>query len=357
MDFDFERVILGGDHLGPNAWQKENAKDAMAKARDLVRTCVMAGFRKIHLDASMRCADDPGEVNQPLDEHIVAERTAELCMVAEEASRKVAETSQAPLYVIGTEVPVPGGAQEELRNISVTNVKDVKRTIEKTKQAFLSKGLEAAWERVIAVVVQPGVEFSNNTIVEYDSKNAHELSQFIQGIPNLVYEAHSTDYQTKESLRQMVKDHFAILKVGPWLTFAFREAVFALSFMEDEWLSNKKSVSLSRIRDVLDRVMQNNPIYWERYYHGDEVAISFARKYSYSDRIRYYWPDSNVTAALSRMIKNLTENPVPLTLLSQYLPVQYDAVREGRISNSPLELIYDKIMEVTRIYSYAVKSN
>jgi len=353
MDFDFNRVILGGDHLGPNVWRAGNAKNAMVKACDLVSACVMAGFRKIHLDASMRCADDPGDTTQPLDEQIVAERAAELCMVAEETSTKGAQTSQLPLYVIGAEVPVPGGAQEELTGVSITSVKDVQQTIERTKQVFLSKGLNSAWERVIAVVVQPGVEFSDTTLIEYDSNKAGELSQFILDVPNFVYEAHSTDYQTKESLRKMVEDHFAILKVGPWLTFAFREAVFALSFMEDEWLSGKKSVSLSQIREVLDKVMQNNPIYWRQYYRGDDAAISFARKYSYSDRIRYYWPDPDVEKALSVMIKNLTENPVPLTLLSQHMPEQYNGVREGRILNNPVELIHDKIMEVTRIYSYA----
>lgn len=39
---------------------------------------------------------------------------------------------------------------------------------------------------------------------------------------HLVFEAHSTDYQTKEAYKQLVHDHFAILKVGPALTFAMR---------------------------------------------------------------------------------------------------------------------------------------
>ena len=53
-------VILGGDHLGPWVWQGEPA-GRMAKARKLVRSCVLAGYTKIHLDASMRCADDQGD--------------------------------------------------------------------------------------------------------------------------------------------------------------------------------------------------------------------------------------------------------------------------------------------------------
>src|SRR5690606_36447469 len=57
--FPRERIILGGDHLGPNCWQNENAADAMEKSVELIKTYVAAGFSKIHLDASMSCADDP----------------------------------------------------------------------------------------------------------------------------------------------------------------------------------------------------------------------------------------------------------------------------------------------------------
>jgi len=353
LGFDFNKVILGGDHLGPNAWQIENARDAMAKASDMVHAYVAAGFKKIHLDTSMRCADDSGDESRPLDETIVAERAAELCRFTEEALSKDFETSRLPLYVIGTEVPVPGGSKEQLKDVSVTCVEDVQQTIEKTKQSFFSNGLESAWERVIAVVVQPGVEFSDSAVIEYDPEKARKLSEFIMNNPNLVYEAHSTDYQTIKSLKQMVRDHFAILKVGPWLTFAFREAVFALSFMEDEWLSDKKGISLSNIRKVLSKVMKDNPGYWRNYYHGDDDAVAFALKYSYSDRVRYYWSDNYVKSALQKLIKNLTENPVPLTLLSQYLPEQYNFVRDKQISNNPVDLIRDKIMKVIKIYSDA----
>src|SRR5512143_1280579 len=55
----FEKVILGGDHLGPHVWQGEPAQEAMAKAKVMVRDYVEAGFAKLHLDCSMRLADDP----------------------------------------------------------------------------------------------------------------------------------------------------------------------------------------------------------------------------------------------------------------------------------------------------------
>ena len=63
----------------------------------------------------------------------------------------------------------------------------------------------------------------------------------------IVYEAHSTDYQKKDSLKKMVEDNFAILKVGPWLTFAFREAVFALAKIEEELLKTYRNVKQSNV--------------------------------------------------------------------------------------------------------------
>src|SRR5690606_35340146 len=101
----------------------------------------------------------------------------------------------------------------------------------------------------------------------------------------------STDYQRPAALRELVEDHFAILKVGPWLTYAFREAVFALEMIEREWLGARRSAQLSGLRDVMERVMVEDPTHWRGHYTGYEAAMKYARTYSYSDRIRYYWPN------------------------------------------------------------------
>ena len=348
-DFPVERIILGGDHLGPNAWRKEDAHAAMSKARELIHDYVAAGFTKIHLDASMACADD----RLPLADEIIADRSAELCGIAESTHAKKAVGIPAPVYVIGTEVPAPGGAQEEISGIKITAPQDVDRIISLTRNAFLTRGLHSAWERVIAVVVQPGVEFGVHSVVDYNREKAGQLSRKIESYDNLVYEAHSTDYQTGDALREMVEDHFAILKVGPWLTFAFREAVFALAHIEREWLADRKGVQLSNILNVIETVMSEDSKYWKKYYHGDETEISFARKYSYSDRIRYYWRYPNIQQLLGLMMKNLSIQPIPLTLISQYLPSQYDALREGRIQNVPADLIREKIIDVIDRYAFA----
>jgi len=347
------RVALGGDHLGPWVWQDEPAASAMAKARDLVRDYVLAGFTKIHLDASMRCADDPGDPAAFLDEEIATARTAELCRVAEDAHATLPQGSPPPAYVIGTEVPTPGGERADREAPSVTRAEDVERTIALARGAFEREGLQAVWERVIAVVTQPGVEFGDDVVFDYEPERARELSAFIERAEGLVYEAHSTDYQTAATLTRMVEDHFAILKVGPWLTFAMREALFALECIEGELLADRDDVEPSRLREVLETTMVRHPEHWSSYYRGDEARLRLARAFSYSDRCRYYWPRPELREARARLVENLSERPIPLTLLAQFLPTGYEAVRAGAVAARPEELVRFKIAEVLDRYAAA----
>jgi len=323
----------------------------MAKARRLVGDCVMAGYTKLHLDVSMRLGDDPPE--RPVDDEAVAERAADLCQAAETAWARLPEGSPPPVYVVGTEVPIPGGELAGQAAPAVTRVEDVERTLTLTQEAFLRRGMHAAWDRVVAVVVQPGVEFGDAVIFEYDRTAVTDLTRFIERTRFVTYEAHSTDYQTPDALREMVEDHFAILKVGPWLTFALREALFALDSIEQEWLGRGADVTRSHLRETLERVMVEHPADWQPYYRGDEVELRFARDFSFSDRSRYYWPRPEVQAALDRLLRNLAVRPIPLALLSQYLPVEYQAVRDGALRNDPGKLIRHRIVEVMNYYAAA----
>jgi D-tagatose-1,6-bisphosphate aldolase subunit GatZ/KbaZ len=353
MNFPTESIVFGGDHLGPHVWRMEPSSSAMQKAQELVRQCVLAGYTKIHLDASMRLADDSGDRHQPLAAEIISDRAAELCKVAEEAHSQLPPGSPAPLYVIGTEVPIPGGEVLDAQAPEVTHVEDLSQTLQLAHRAFKKRGLEVAWRRVIAVVVQPGVEFGDAIVFPYLPEKAHALSQCVPDQWHGVYEAHSTDYQQSAALRHMVRDHFAILKVGPWLTFAFREAAFALESVEQEWLGSRKGTVLSGLREALDDAMLADPQYWRNYYVGDDAALRFARKYSLSDRSRYYWQVPAVAASLHKLLANLITHPAPVTLLSQYLPNQTAAVLAHLISNNPEDLIRNKIGEVIDNYAYA----
>src|ERR1035441_6523144 len=343
------RILLGADHLGPYCWRSESASTAMTKACDLASQSVLAGYHKIHLDASMPCGDDPPS----LTARVVAERTAALCHAAEESFLLLPPGSPRPLYVIGTEVPVPGGEVSVGECPSPTKLEDVQQSLEAFRAAFMARGLSSAWENVIGMVVQPGVEFGDSFIFDYDHEMARHLVLGLPEHPQMVYEAHSTDYQTPSSLARMVKDHFGILKVGPWLTFAFREAVFALANIEREMPEHK--MNASGVRDALESEMRRHPEYWRSYYVGCEEQKVFARAFSLSDRCRYYWPQLPVKEAVDRLMHNL-KGPLPLVLLSQYLPYEHDAIRSGHIENSASAVIIYHIQRILKMYAAACNS-
>jgi D-tagatose-1,6-bisphosphate aldolase subunit GatZ/KbaZ len=348
-----ERVLLGGDHLGPSVWQEEPAEVAMPKAMQLIRAYVAAGYVKLHLDASMLLGDD--DPAGPLDPGVSARRLAALAKAAEQAHAEIG-TANLPCYVVGTDVPIPGGAQvrtdgaESAGPFQVTQVEDLCCSLEMTREAFFRQGLQSAWERVLAVVVQPGVEFGDDFVHAYQPEAVLSLVGFIENRPGLVYEAHSTDYQCRTALRHLVRDHFAILKVGPALTYAFREASFALAMIENELFPPAER---SRLIEVLEEAMCRVPQHWQKHYHGSPVEQALARKYSRSDRVRYYWPDLQVQAALQKLIANLSSRPLPAGLISQYSPAQFRRIREGDLENTPKAILLDRIDEVLDDYAYA----
>lgn len=345
VGFNRSRILLGGDHLGPNVWQNLPPDIAMEKADLLIAQYVAAGFRKIHLDCSMSCAGDP----VPLSDAIIAGRAARLAAVAEKAYQDVG--GEAPVYVIGTEVPVPGGAAEDLGELAVTTPEAARATIETHRAIFQAQGLDAAWERVVAAVVQPGVEFDHHQVVDYVPAKARALSQAIDAYGHMVYEAHSTDYQTPEALASLVRDHFAILKVGPGVTFALREALWALDAIEREWVPQGRS----GFRDAAMAAMRENPKHWAKYYHAEGRGLDYDLQYSLSDRIRYYWPEGAVRDAQEKLFANLTASPPPLSLISQYMPAAYTALRAGHCQNEPASLVIEQIIAVLASYSAACR--
>ena len=347
-----ERLILGGDHLGPYPWRDRPAAEAMAAARELVRSCAAAGYSKLHLDTSMCCADDGGLEAEPLPQETATARAADLCRAAEEARAALPAGAPAPVYVIGTEVPAPGGETSASGRPAVTPARDVERVLDMTREAFAAAGVDAAWERVVAIVVQPGVEFGDETVTDYDRDAAAGLGDALRSRPGIVFEAHSTDYQLPQALRALVEDHFGILKVGPWLTFALREAVFALEAIEGELLGSRRAPP-SGVRAALEAAMLAQPGYWRPYHAGDDEGTRLARSFSYSDRCRYYWPQLPVRRAVDTLLGNLRSRVIPPALLSQYLPGEYERVREGQLGTDPAELTRAHIERVLDVYGAA----
>ena len=236
------RVVLGGDHLGPLNWQDLSEDEAMAKAEELVTEYTIAGFGKIHLDTSMRVASD--DVNAPLDLRVCARRGARLANCVKSAYiKRLTFDPQAirPVLVIGSEVPIPGGSQQHENSITPTSPEEFHHQYQVFREEFEAAG--ASFDDVVAFVVQPGVEFGDDFVFQYNRANASLLTEALKGYHPLVFEGHSTDYQTQTSLTQMVEDGIRILKVGPALTFGLREALLLAEEVETLIISDPKKRS------------------------------------------------------------------------------------------------------------------
>jgi D-tagatose-1,6-bisphosphate aldolase subunit GatZ/KbaZ len=334
-------LILGGDHLGPNPWKHLPPTEALARARTMVRAFVEAGFTKLHLDTSMGCAGE----SAALADAVTAERAADLAAAAEAAVDP--DGFDPPAYVIGTEVPVPGGALEALDHLQATRPEAALETVEIHRRAFADRALRAAFDRVIAVVVQPGVEFGNEDVVVYAPEKARTLSGVLAAMPQFVFEAHSTDYQPPEALAALVRDGFAILKVGPGLTFALREALYGLDHIASVL---EGRLGAAELQEAMEGLMLAEPGHWQKYYHGTADELRIQRHFSYSDRIRYYWPDERALSAVQRLRERLAGRKIPETLISQYLGALYPAVSAGRVPAEPSALVIAAVQAVLASY-------
>ncbi|MDP8162871.1 class II D-tagatose-bisphosphate aldolase, non-catalytic subunit [Pasteurella skyensis] len=340
-----DKLVLGGDHLGPNAWQDQDSVTAMNHSEELIRHYVNAGYQKIHLDCSMSCSDDP----VPLTDEIVAERAARLCKIAEDTAKATNQPHDI-VYIIGTEVPVPGGAQEDLDVVTPTTPEAARTTYQVHKAIFEKHGLGDVWSRIVGLVVQPGVEFDHHSVVDYTPEKADKLSALANEFPNATFEAHSTDYQKPLAFQHLVRDHFAILKVGPALTFALREAYFAL-----DHIAQDMQLGVSSFKAILEEIMMEKPKYWKKYYLGNEQEQRIARAYSLSDRCRYYLPEPKLQQVISEMKTAFAGKTIPLGLLKQYMPVEFDAVREGKIKGNFEDLVHFHIQLALLPYYEAAK--
>jgi D-tagatose-bisphosphate aldolase class II non-catalytic subunit len=341
LGLDPEQLVLGGDHLGPQVWRRETAAEAVEAAAELVRAYVRAGFHKIHLDCSEPCADDP----RPLPAALSAARAAELAAECE----RVATNRSSLAYVIGTEVPRPGGALAEEEALRPTKPEDAVEVIELHRHAF-ARTAPAAWERVAALVVQPGVEFSPTHVEHYDPAGAAGLAKALEGQPRMCFEAHSTDYQRPQALAALGAGHFAILKVGPGLTDAYRRALYALDAVSEALEGRGARPALAA---VMEQLMLAEPRHWQEHYHGTEAECRLLRHHSYADRVRYYWPQRAAREAVTALYEHVDALQPPFYVLRDYFdPELLERAERLRVAAGGLAraLVLASIQNVLRPY-------
>ena len=291
---DRDAILFGGDHLGTQVWRKGAADQAMDKARRLVADYVAAGFTKIHLDCSEGCAGEPAQ----LDDALTAERSADLARVCLDVAPDL-------MFVIGTEVPPPGGARvDEDGDIPATTPQAARATLDAHDAAF------GEMKQLIGgLVVQPGVEFSPTAVHHLPMARDPALKEAIAHRPTVCLEAHSTDYQHDTAYPRLAELGFAFQKVGPALTFAYRKALYAL----DQLRKTKGALA-----DAVEAAMLANPVYWQGHYGGDAEAVKQQRHFGLADRVRYYWPVASVQAAVTDLLAEIDDRIAEKDLITAF---------------------------------------
>ena len=294
---DRAQVVLGGDHLGPQAWRHLPPEEAMAKADAMVRAYAKAGFTKLHLDCSEGCLGEPAQ----LSDAQTVPRAADLARAAAEAV-----PADRLLFVVGTEVPPPGGARPGDQGIRPTDPQAARATLDAHVDAFRDLG------RIGGLVVQPGVEFGPMEVHHLPLDRDPGLRAATAHHDGVVLEAHSTDYQRPEVFPRLAELGFAFQKVGPALTFAWREGAYALDSLAQiaGWIDRDLSESM-------EIIMLADPSHWQRHLDAKAGELRVQRHFSYADRIRYYWPKPEAQAALQRLRGALKGKRLPAPLLHQ----------------------------------------
>jgi D-tagatose-bisphosphate aldolase class II non-catalytic subunit len=337
-------VLFGGDHLGPQVWRSQPADVAMGHARDLVAAYVRAGFTKIHLDCSEGCAGEPPQVS----DEVSAARAAELAGICEAAAEDPSTLS----YIYGTEVPPPGGARAEEggQGIAPTKPESARATIDAHRRHFEALGLGDAWQRAIGLVVQPGLEFAPDHVHRFDPAMPDDLSPVLQDMPGLSFEAHSTDYQAPAVYPELGRRHFAVLKVGPALTHAYRQAIYALDALSPRM---DATATGSEVSEVMEGLMRADPSNWSKHYSGSDAQLQLLRHFSYADRIRYYWNQPAAVEQVGRLMARVGESRPPVMVLEQFFPPATLA-RAGRLETVVADwrktLVYAQIQEALAPY-------
>lgn len=309
VGFDRNQIIFGGDHLGPQVWRARPEGPAMACAETLVEEYVRAGFTKIHLDCSEGCAGEPAQV----DDKTSAERAARLAAICE----RVAPDPEKLSYIVGTEVPPPGGAHEDEKTvIQPTKPANAKTTLLAHYEAFDAAGIPQAKQRIRALVVQPGVEFSPADVHHLPKGGNAELRAVLDEFDGVCFEAHSTDYQHPDAYSDLARMGFAIHKVGPALTFAYRQAIYALDMLRD--FIEGPSRTAQKVADIMEELMLQNPASWASHYHGDAGVIALLRHFSYADRIRYYWAIPAAQTAVKELLGAIDSANIPPPVWTQF---------------------------------------
>ena len=282
IKFNSKKLFLGGDHLGPLPWKKKSKTVAIKNSISLINDYLDQKFCKIHIDTSIKCKND-----KYINSDIIFERTNEI-LNNDNIKKKIKDK----FIVVGTEVPLAGSGDNE--NIIKTSKKQIETEVLKFKKILKKQNLK---NNIFGLVIEPGMKYTHSSVIKPNFTNFTNKKN-ISKKNNFVYEAHSTDYQSKKTLKQLVKNNFKFLKVGPELTYSYSRSLF---FMENIEKNNFK-LKNSNIKKIIFSAMLKNRKYWEGYYEKKTTELFLNSKL---DRMRYYFDTKPVVNSIKTLKKNI----------------------------------------------------
>ena len=283
-----KNLFLGGDHLGPLPFKNQNSNKAIINSIRLINNYLKSDFCKIHIDTSIKCKNDR-EINQK----IIFERTKKI-LTKINLKKKIKKI----FLVIGTEVPLSGS--NEKGKISITEDKQIMEEVKQFKKLLLS-----LYNRKVkfALVIEPGMRYMHHTLTKPKFSN-FKLKRNFSLKNNFVYEAHSTDYQNLKTLKNLTKNNFKFLKVGPELTFRYSRSLLFMRKIEEKFISDKKS----NFETQIVKTMLSDNKYWKDYYTAKNLKIKKRLILnSKLDRMRYYFNDKKIIRSIHILRRNINK--------------------------------------------------
>tara|TARA_B100000767_G_C19718103_1_gene515916 strand:+ start:141 stop:1364 length:1224 start_codon:yes stop_codon:yes gene_type:complete len=274
------QLFLGGDHLGPLPWKNNTNKTALKKSIKLINNFLNEKFDKIHIDTSIKCKND-----QLINNEIIFDRTCKILN-----SPIIKKKIDNKFLVIGTEVPLSGSDDD--KKVIITSMKKIKIEALKFQNLLVNLKLK---KKIFGLVIEPGMKYMNSSIKKPIFTKFLNKKKFSKA-NDFVFEAHSTDYQPKKILLNLVDNNFKFLKVGPELTYNYSRSLFFMNKIENKFFKNptsdiKKNILLS---------MKEKNKYWKEYYDKNNDLLLLNSKL---DRSRYYLNTKNVENSI-RILKN-----------------------------------------------------
>ena len=315
INFDKKKLFLGGDHLGPLPWKNNNSHTAIKNSVKLIDSFLKEKFCKIHIDTSIKCKND-----KHIDNDIIFNRTNQILR-----NPAIFKKIKDRFIIIGTEVPLSGSGDS--KKIIKTSKQQINNESLRFKKILKSIGLK---NNFFGLVIEPGMRYMHSSITQPNFKDFKEKRR-ISIKNNFVFEAHSTDYQSLKTLKQLVKNNFKYLKVGPEITFNYSRSLFFMQNLEKKIVKKK----CSNLKAKILSTMLDNSKHWKEYYKRKDKKLFLDSKL---DRLRYYLNSKKVVNSINLLKKNVNklDKKIIYPLINQDLKKDFIFYSKKKLSNFDL---------------------